>query len=202
MRVPSRVRGVFSPLRDPAKLTVAAVTLLAVAVPAQAVPGPGGVWSPTEVVAQPVPEVSTGASPAALYQQGGVWRVVYESQGDIWYRERAPQGWRDPVRISNNPAPSRDPHIATLGDGLMVVWEDERTGHAEIWSRRFAGGSWQPEIAITDNAYPSHHPAIAATDTFAYVVWDHGPAGLRAVRGAPWLSFGSNRALLRGRDRG
>jgi len=135
-----------------------------------------------EAIASPVPEISTAASPSAVHAWGG-WHVVYASLEEIWLRAHTETGWKAPVPVSLGSAPSRDPHITLAGGGLLVVWEDERTGVPEIWCRRLEAGAWSPEACLSsDDAVPSRRPAAAGNEAGAYVVWEDGVEGERTLR--------------------
>ncbi|MBM3286865.1 MAG: hypothetical protein FJY88_05890 [Candidatus Eisenbacteria bacterium] len=118
------------------------------------------------------------------------WHVVYEKRGDIYHAMRIAGIWQAPEPLTDDPAVSRDPKLAFIGDRLIVVWEDDRRGHPEIWARLWDGGSWGAEIALTDNMFRSSAPAIAGGQTEGYAVWEEGPEGLTTVAGRRYEALG------------
>ncbi len=87
--------------------------------------------------------------------------------------------WEPDVRLTNNPAHSaislndNATVIASNGDTLYVVWEDDRDGNSEIYYKRStdSGLSWEPDKRLTDNSNYSTSPSLAISGLVVRVVW-------------------------------
>jgi len=135
---------------------------------------------PAQVVASAVTRVPPPSGNAAVFS-GSQWRIVYERDGTIYLRSRGSSGWEPETAVTSG-ASARDPHVAAAGDGLYIVWEDDRTGHPEVWTRRMVGGQWSAEECLSADPIGSHDPVVAAGGTeYAYVAWQDSTLTERRV---------------------
>jgi hypothetical protein len=72
-----------------------------------------------------------------------VWSDISRYQGvyDVFLRAITDNGTAisDPIKISNTNGSSISPQIATSGDYIYVVWQDDTTGNGDIYFRRGVG---------------------------------------------------------------
>ena len=139
-------------------------------------------WGDPEVVDTGVSAASFSAAPSVLRLVHSditldAWSVAYVKDGDIYLAVRNTSGWLPSMRVSNDPASSSRPSLGAFHDGVCVVWEDERTGHAEIWSRSWDGNVWSAEQCLSEDAVPSRAPAFDADGYAGLVAWQDDPVG-------------------------
>ncbi|MEM7204167.1 MAG: sialidase family protein [Planctomycetota bacterium] len=114
--------------------------------------------------------------------------------------------WSAPQRIDTDPAgaaESRAPRLATSGDAVFVVWEDDRDGGSAIRFNRSLdrGVTWMADDGRLDTAplgprVFSSEVRIATEGDAVYVAWQGGASSLQADmrfnrsldRGATWLA--------------
>ena len=111
-------------------------------------------WSDPEVVQDGVSQLSSGSGASCLHAPtwqpwngADEWHLVYARSGEIFHQMRTSDGWLAPEQLSDDPADSRNPKLAFCGGSLMVVWEDDRTGHAEIRCSVWDGTAWSEDAA-------------------------------------------------------
>ena len=82
------------------------------------------------------------------------------------------------INLSNNGGFSANPVVATSGNNVYVVWEDDTPGNSEIDRRSTDGGStFGPTINLSIDAGPSVNPTIATSGNNVYVVWQDNSLG-------------------------
>jgi len=86
--------------------------------------------------------------------------------------------WQPDFRLTNNSgnsytSPNNSWCVASAGDTLHVVWEDNRDGNYEIYYKRStdAGLSWNIDTRLTDNSGNSYSSCIVLTGQLVHVVW-------------------------------
>lgn len=150
-------------------------------------------WEEAEVVDFGVRDLPSSPGPCGLcvpedspLHAAFTHAAVYTKEGEIYACRRGAGGWGDPERLSEDPAVSRDPRIVLAGSSLLVVWEDERSGHPEVFVRPWAGGTWGPESCLSLDGVPSASPVIAASDNQAFVLWVENPGLSASLQGRCW----------------
>jgi len=100
-------------------------------------------------------------------------------------------------RLTNNAGYSFHPTIATSGEYVYVVWDDDSGGNTEIYFRRSLdnGATWQVAKRLAYNAGNSINPRIAAYQANIYIVWYDDSTGNNEIyfrrstdHGATWQS--------------
>jgi hypothetical protein len=149
-------------------------------------------WQDTETVDAPVSSMplTTGS---VLACTGNRWWVSYDKGGQALVRARTQSGWLGAEPLSDDPAVSRNPHIAACGDSLFALWEDLRSGQAEIYARIWHEGAWGPAVCLSAGGPPSVAPAVAGGFEGAAVAWQDSTSATQiAVQGAIWDGSGWN----------
>lgn len=161
------------------------ITLLALVslAPSGSAEIPDLTWEAADVVDSPVENVSSSSGSSVLFWED-VWHVVYEKSGEIYHRSRNSSEWSTPVRVSEDGAVARNPHIAGTEEHLHVVWEDARGGHPEVYTRRFTGSYWYPEECVTCDGVASRRPDVAGDYDIAVLVWEDSTASGFSAKGS------------------
>ncbi|MBI1729056.1 exo-alpha-sialidase [Candidatus Acetothermia bacterium] len=84
------------------------------------------------------------------------------------------------LNLSKGPGNSLFPAIATSGQNVYVVWDDDRAGDAEeiFFSRSTDGGvTFSDPQNLSHNSGASRNPAVAASGDDVYVVWEDESLG-------------------------
>ena len=111
--------------------------------------------------------------------------VVWESQqyasgseSSILYRRSTDGGntWDHAVRLADESSYKKDPDIATFGDSVHVVWEDQRksaTTGRDIYLRSSDdnGATWKTEQLLTSDPANQRRPRVAAYGESVHVTW-------------------------------
>lgn len=143
-------------------------------------------WGDVLPVGALVEEVGGSGGRSAEYDflGDGRWHLVYVRGGDVQIALGGELGWSELGAVSPDPAASRAPSIASTGDWLHVVWEDERSGHPEVWTQRFDGVAWTEAECLSCDALPSRRPAFDGSELgLGVVAWeDEAGDGGRSVR--------------------
>ncbi|MCX6290248.1 MAG: exo-alpha-sialidase [Bacteroidetes bacterium] len=96
--------------------------------------------------------------------------------------------WQPDVRLTNDPAPSNTSLnnawcVASSGDTVIAVWDDQRDGNYEIYYKRStdAGLSWGADTRLTNNTSYSYDPCIAISGLNIHVVWQNEQNGFYQI---------------------
>ncbi len=86
--------------------------------------------------------------------------------------------WEPDVRLTFNTGTSSTSFpnarcIATSGDTVHIVWQDDRSGSDRIYYKRStdAGISWGTDIQLTNTSAGSEVPSLAVSGAVIHVVW-------------------------------
>ena len=84
-----------------------------------------------------------------------------------------------PLNLSNDTGSAQDPHIATRGSHVYVVWQDSTPGHVQVFysTSRDAGGTWSTPINLSNDSGAALHSRITATKTNVFVGWTDNTLG-------------------------
>jgi hypothetical protein len=89
--------------------------------------------------------------------------------------------WSSDFRISNSVqnSYSNPKSIASYGNYVHVVYDDERDGNLEIYYRRSTdlGITWGPETRLTNSSGISAHSCIDVISSTVYIFWHDGRHG-------------------------
>jgi BNR repeat-like domain len=82
-------------------------------------------------------------------------------------------------RLTFNTGVSSNPHIATYGANIYLVWSDDTPGNGELYFKKSVNGgsTWQQSIRLSINSGASFCPAIAVSGAHVFVVWEDGTSG-------------------------
>lgn len=199
------MRDLASAYRGAVAASGVVLLLLAAATVSQAYLPPSFSWTTApEAVDQGVVALSApGGVP--MIRTEDTCGVVYAKEGDIYLALRTESGWQLPLRVTEDPADSRNPQLVLVLSTWHVIWEDNRAGHPEVWTRRWDGAAWSAEELLTAGDAPSRSPSVAGDlHGSAIVAWQDGPDPnttivARLWNGSAWsgaetISHGSARA--------
>ena len=125
------------------------------------------------------PQIATDAEgkPWLIYSQ----RPPADGPGnwDIYAMAWEDDEWGRQHRLSSNPLPDIEPHVARSGDGtLYVVWQSMAGRHSQIRLKYLRGGRWSETVSVTNTSANNWAPAVAAgADGAAWIAWDRYTAG-------------------------
>ncbi len=81
--------------------------------------------------------------------------------------------WGKMHRLSRNPLPDIEPHVARSDDGTVyVVWQSLVGRHSQIRLKYLKGGRWSETISVTSSADNDWAPAVAAGKSSVWISWD------------------------------
>jgi len=105
-----------------------------------------------------------------------VWHDNRDGNWEIYYKRSTDGGtnWDSDVRLTTNDgAASFFPSVASTGNDVHVVWEDNRDGNFEIYTKRSTDGgtSWDSDVRLTNDRFYSVHPSVAVSGSIIHVVW-------------------------------
>jgi hypothetical protein len=103
------------------------------------------------------------------------WEDRRNGNEEIYYKRSTDGGilWSPDTRLTNNASYSTDPHLATSGSNVHVVWWDYRNGGGEIYYLYSSDGgtSWSGETRLTQNDSTSQYASVATQGSAVHVVW-------------------------------
>jgi hypothetical protein len=103
-----------------------------------------------------------------------IWSQQVRNNWDIYAMAWEDNEWGAAERLTSNPLPDIEPHVARGADGaIYVVWQafEGRQSHIRLRFRK--GGKWSSAVAITSGPVTDWEPAVAAgADGRVWIVWD------------------------------
>ena len=120
------------------------------------------------------PHVTSDASgkPWLIWSQ----RPAAEGPGnwDIYAMAWEDNEWGRKYRLTDNPLPDIEPHVARAPDGTVyVVWQAFAGRYSRIRLKYLAGGEWSETVAVTNTRFNDWGPAVAVgPDNRAWIAWD------------------------------
>jgi hypothetical protein len=103
------------------------------------------------------------------------WQDTRHGLEEIYYKRSTDHGetWGAGIRLTNQAAESKEPHLAASGLNVHLVWYDWRDGNAEIYYKRSLDGgvNWDPDFRLTNNSEVSVSSSISLNGNNIFVVW-------------------------------
>ena len=110
-----------------------------------------------------------------------VWRDTTVGNQEIFYKRSTDGGanFGDVINLSNNAGNSLLPAVASSGNRVYVVWNDNTSGNNEILYKRSVNGgaTFSATMNLSNNAGNSLQSAIAASGNNVYVLWTDDTTG-------------------------
>ena len=93
---------------------------------------------------------------------------------DIYAMAWEDDEWGRQHRLTDNPLPDIEPHVARAVDGtIYVAWQSMAGRHSQIRLKYLREGRWSETVAVTNSAANDWSPAVAAgPGGTAWIVWD------------------------------
>ena len=116
--------------------------------------------------------VDGGGKPWLIYSQ----RPPTDGPGnwDIYAMAWEDDEWGRQHRLTDNPLPDIEPHVARAADGtIYVVWQSLAGRWSQIRLKHLRRGRWSETISVTNSASNNWSPSVAASpDGSAWIAWD------------------------------
>ncbi len=82
--------------------------------------------------------------------------------------------WGRQYRLTDNPLPDIEPHVARAADGtIYVVWQSLTGRHSQIRLKYLRHGRWSETVSVTNSAWNDWSPSVAASPNgSAWISWD------------------------------
>ena len=98
---------------------------------------------------------------------------------DIYAMAWEDDEWGLEHRLTDNPLPDIEPHVARAADGtIYVAWQSMAGRHSQIRLKSLRDGHWSETVAVTNTAENNWAPAVAAApDGSAWISWDRYKPG-------------------------
>ena len=125
------------------------------------------------------PQIATDAAgkPWLVYAQ----RPAADGPGnwDIYAMAWEDDEWGRQHRLTDNPLPDIEPHVARAGDGtIYVVWQALVGRYSQIRMKYLRDGRWSETVSVTNGAANDWAPAVAAAPNgSAWISWDRYDPG-------------------------
>ena len=98
------------------------------------------------------------------------------NNSDILFVRSTDKGfnWGAVQQLTSDPTVQAFPSLASSGNNIYIVWEDNRYGSYDVFSRRStnAGVSWISEVRLTSHSSDQRKPNINANGTKIHIVWE------------------------------
>ena len=116
--------------------------------------------------------VDDGGKPWLIYSQ----RPATDGPGnwDIYAMAWEDDEWGRQHRLTDNPLPDIEPHVARAPDGtIYVVWQSLAGRWSQIRLKHLRHGRWSETISVTNSASNNWSPSVAASPNgSAWIAWD------------------------------
>ena len=115
--------------------------------------------------------VDGGGKPWLIYSQ----RPASDGPGnwDIYAMAWEDDEWGRQHRLTDNPLPDIEPHVAQAPDGtIYVVWQSLAGRWSQIRLKHLRHGRWSETITVTNSASNNWSPSVAASNGSAWIAWD------------------------------
>lgn len=103
-----------------------------------------------------------------------IWSQQVNGNWDLYAMPWEGEQWGRIERLTTNPLPDIDPHVARAGDGtIYVVWQSLTGRTSQIRLKYLKDGKWSQMVNVTTTFNNDWEPAVAAgTDGRAWIAWD------------------------------
>ena len=93
---------------------------------------------------------------------------------DIYAMAWEDDEWGRQYRLTDNPLPDIEPHVARSADGtIYVAWQSMAGRNSQIRLKYLREGRWSEAVAVTNSAANDWSPAVAAAPNgSAWISWD------------------------------
>ena len=93
---------------------------------------------------------------------------------DIYAMAWEDDEWGPQIRLTDNPLPDIEPHVARADNGtIYVVWQAFTGRHSQIRLKYLREGRWSQTVAVTNTAFNDWSPSAAASASgMAWISWD------------------------------
>jgi len=93
---------------------------------------------------------------------------------DIYAMAWEDNEWGPKHRLTDNPLPDIEPHIARSPNGTVyVVWQSLSGSYSQIRLKYLRDGKWSETVSVTNTKANNWEPAVAAgPDNRAWIAWD------------------------------
>ena len=93
---------------------------------------------------------------------------------DIYAMAWEDDEWGRQYRLTDNPLPDIEPHVARSADGtIYLVWQSMAGRISQIRLKYLRAGHWSETVAVTNSAANDWSPAVAAAPNgSAWISWD------------------------------
>jgi hypothetical protein len=144
---------------------------------------PGGQWSTRLHVPLVRARADIWMPQLAVDAQDRVW-VIWSEQTDqtrtasgnwdVYARAFEQDAWGPLVRLTDDPKPDINPHVATDAQHrIYVVWQGHSDNHGDVMLCRFDGQDWSKPQAVTSGPESDWYPQVAlAADGTAWIAFD------------------------------
>ncbi len=92
---------------------------------------------------------------------------------DIYAMAWEDNEWGELHRLTDNPLPDIEPHIARGSDGaIYVVWQALEGRYSQVKLKYLQGGRWSETLSVTNSAANNWEPSVAAGGGAVWIAWD------------------------------
>ncbi len=105
--------------------------------------------------------------------------------------------WGPQHRLTDNPLPDVEPHVARSGDGTVyVVWQSMAGRYSQVRLKYLREGRWSETVSVTSSLANDWSPAVSgAPDGSAWISWDRYRQGSGGSYDVFVRSFSPERGL-------
>lgn len=102
-----------------------------------------------------------------------IWWDRRDGNWEIYYKRSTDQGmtWESDIRLTSTFGKSQNASIASLGNYVHIVWEEESTATIHYIRSTNFGSSWLPETILSLPGYHAYAPSLAIYGDLVHVIW-------------------------------
>jgi hypothetical protein len=144
---------------------------------------PDGIWSTRSYVPLVESQPDIWMPQLAVDAKDRVWLIWSEQTGrdrgktgnwDLYARALDGDSWGALVRLTDDPKPDVNPHVAIDAQhNIYVVWQGHAKNNGDIMLCRFDGQDWSKPVTITSGSESDWYPQVAVdTKGVAWIAFD------------------------------